>query len=552
MTMNRNSHSTVMKVKRAERWIMDLSRIENFFQPTQDGKCAVAPGGMVSSAFPLASQAGSSMLAKGGNAVDAAVAAAMTLCVCEPQACGLGGQTMALIHYAGRSFFLDGSGRIPVLVNPDDFDPDDQKYGYKATSVPTTIAVFGSMVRKYGRLSWKEILTPALSAATKGYVITELQHRLQKRELNNFASVPSGSGARYYLKNGSTPYDAGELFRQPDLAKLIETLILKGPEVFYSGRIPEMIEKDMRKNGGFLRAADFLPIPWPVERPVLCSQYRGLELISAPPPAAGRSLFLLLKLMEFIPGEYLASGNKETQWYLAESIRNVLIERRSHPISPDLYDSRKDTVLKNPEKLGQISLPEDGLGDVGGQTTHISTMDNQGNAVALTQSVNLVYASKAAAEGLGFLYNDYLLDCSITDPDHPHYLCPGNTPASFVAPLLVLNQGRPWLVAGSPGSERIISTVAQFIVNVVDLGLPICQAMQKPRLHYSPEGTLSLEGGRFKPELLRYLENQAGGISLRSDYSFFLGAIHAALCCMTKNEFQGVAEVRRDGIAAGP
>ena len=150
------------------------------------------------------------------------------------------------------------------------------------------------------------------------------------------------------------------------------------------------------------------------------------------------------------------------------------------------------------------------------------------------------------------LHNNYLLDCNTTDPDHPHYLYPGNTPASFVSPLFIFNQERPWLVTGSPGSERIISAIAQFIMHVVDAGLPICQAMQKPRLHYSPEGLLSLEAGRFKTELVHYLEKQVGDLSIRQDFSFYLGAIHATLCCMTKNEFQGVAEVRRDGIAASP
>ena len=531
---------------------MNMHHVENGFAATVDGKCVEAKGGMVSAAFPEASRAGALMLKKGGNAVDAAAAAAMALCVCEPQACGVGGQTMALIHHNGRSFFLDGSGRVPDLAHIGAFGPREQTFGYKATSVPTTIAVLGTMVRKYGRLPWHEILTPALSTARNGYVITELQHRLQKRERNNFACVPSGSGARYFLKKGNIPYNPGERFCQPDLAKLIEKLILKGPEAFYSGRIPEMMEKDMLANGGFLRASDFLPIPWPVERPVLCSTYRGFKLVSAPPPSAGRSLLLLLNLLESFPSQYLASGEKEAQWDLARSIRKVLIERRSHSIWPDRYDWLEDAVFKNPKKLGQESFSEDGISDNGGQTTHISTMDCYGNAVALTQSVNLVYASKAAAEGLGFMYNNYLLDCNTTDPDHPHYLYPGNTPASFVSPLFIFNQERPWLVTGSPGSERIISAIAQFIIHVVDAGLPICQAMQKPRLHYSPEGILSLEAGRFKTELVHYLEKQAGDLSIRQDFSFYLGAIHATLCCMTKNEFQGVAEVRRDGIAASP
>ena len=195
---------------------MDLTRVEAAFSPTQDGKCAVAQGGMVSSAFPLASRAGATMLQKGGNAVDAAVAAAMTLCVCEPQACGLGGQTMALIHLNGRSFFLDGSGRVPALARLNQFGPEDRNHGYKATSVPTTVAVLGTMVKDHGRLGWPEIVAPALSAAQNGYTITGLQQRLQTRELSNFAKVPSRSGALQFLKNGTTPLSPGDLFVQPE------------------------------------------------------------------------------------------------------------------------------------------------------------------------------------------------------------------------------------------------------------------------------------------------------------------------------------------------
>lgn len=525
--------------------------MESGFKATPDEKCVRAAGGMVSAAFPQAAKAGASMLRKGGNAVDAAAAAALCLCVCEPQACGLGGQTMALLHLDRRSFFLDGSGRVPAKARLDDFRPGDQLCGYKATTVPTTPAVLGYMVLRYGMLPWQEIVAPALSVASGGYGITELQHRLQVREMPNFARVPSQSGARYFLKNGRRPYEPGKLFRQPELAALLETMMDQGPEAFYTGEIARIIDEDMRNNGGFLRGDDLADIPWPVERPVLFSDYRGLDLISAPPPAAGRSLFLLLKLMEAEPSGYWSGESPEATWAMACLIRKVLQERRANPIDPDAYEPDRDAVLDDREILERTWAAGNAQGDASGETTHISTMDAMGNAVGLTQSVNLVYASKAAARNLGFLYNDYLLDCSTTDPCHPHYLRPGGKPASFVAPVMALKQDRPWMVTGSPGSERILSTVAQFLSRVVDGGLPICEAMRRPRLHYSPEGVLSIEAGRFDPRLVKYLEEKAVDLSRRRDHSFYLGAIHATLRCITKDEFQGVAEIRRDGIAAG-
>jgi gamma-glutamyltranspeptidase/glutathione hydrolase len=407
------------------------------------------------------------------------------------------------------------------------------------------------MVKDHGRLRWSEIVAPALSAAQNGYAITGLQQRLQTRELPNFAKVPSRSGALQFLKNGTAPFSPGDLFVQPELADLLETLSRRGPEAFYTGRISRMIEDDMRANGGFLRATDLSPIPWPENRPVLRSRYRGFGLISAPPPTAGRSLFILLKLLEIFPRDYLASEKPKALWSLAQAIRKVLSERRANPVWPDQYDIIQDTALMDPESLNRACSFNDGSGDRNGQTTHLSVMDSEGNAVGLTQSVNMVYASKAAAAGLGFLYNNYLLDCNTTDPHHPHYLRPGNRSASFVIPLIVMHYGRPWLVAGSPGSERILSTVAQFLIHIIDGDLSICKAMRRPRLHYSPESVLSIEAGRFNSEQITYLKKTAGELSKRGDYSFYLGAIHATLHCQTKDEFQGAAEVRRDGIALG-
>jgi gamma-glutamyltranspeptidase/glutathione hydrolase len=530
---------------------MNVYQVENNFRATRDRKCAHARAGMVSAAFAQAAQAGALMLQKGGNAVDAAAAAALCLCVCEPQACGLGGQSMALIHLNGRTFFLDGSGRVPARARLNEFTEDDFKFGYKATSVPTTTAVLGYMVHRYGSIPWREIVEPAMIVASEGYHITELQHRLQVRELSNFGKVTTRSGARYFLKDGVKPYEPGERFMQPELARLLKTLMEQGPEAFYQGAVARQIDADMRTHGGFLRAGDLADIPWPLERPALHASYRGLDLISAPPPAAGRSLFILLKHLESKPSDYWRHGNPQAVWDLAKAISQVLKERMANPIDPDLYQTSHDAVFDNPAEIKGVSGMHKASGDCNGETTHLSTMDAMGNAVGLTQSVNLVYASKAAAQNLGFLYNNYLLDCNTVNPGHPHFLKPGGRPASFVAPVMAIREKRPWLVVGSPGSERILSSVAQFLSHVVDGSLPICEAMRRPRLHNSTEGALSIESGRFAQHILSYLEKKSIDLCHRSDYSFYLGAIHAVLQCVTKDEFQGVAEIRRDGISTG-
>ena len=198
---------------------MNVEKIENSFKITKDNKFSESKKGMVSSAFPDATKAGVEMLKKGGNAVDAACATAMALGVCEPQASGIGGQSMAIIHIHGKTICIDGSTRAPSLAIPSKFrHVMDRSIGYRSSTVPGTVAVMGFLNEKYGNLDWADILKPAIKIAKKGYRITKLQHDLQERELRNFAKVESGSGARYFLKDGEIPYDEKDIFVQDDLA----------------------------------------------------------------------------------------------------------------------------------------------------------------------------------------------------------------------------------------------------------------------------------------------------------------------------------------------
>ena len=211
---------------------MDFKEIESGFQPTDDCKCAEAENGMVATAFPDATQAGVEMLKQGGNAVDAACAAAMALGVCEPQSSGIGGQTMMLITSGGgKVLAIDGSSRAPSLAHIGAIYKGDRSRGYRAATVPSTLATLWYVNKNYGVLPWERILEPAIRLAEDGYAITPLQHRLQKRELKNFDKVESGSGRKYFLKDGE-PYLPGDTFRQPDLARLLRILAEKGVEEF--------------------------------------------------------------------------------------------------------------------------------------------------------------------------------------------------------------------------------------------------------------------------------------------------------------------------------
>ena len=540
---------------------MDIAGIEEAFRTSSDDKCATADGGMVATAFPTATQAGVEMLRRGGNAADAACAAAFALGVCEPQASGLGGQSMVILHMHGRALSMNGSGRVPSLGHLSRFTGDDRRTGYRGTSVPTTVAVLGRLHSRFGSLKWPSIVAPAIEIAREGYTITRLQHDLQVRELENFKRVPSRSGARCFLKDGKAPYAVGDRFKQSQLADLLEYLADFGPEAFYTGKVAETIDEDMRANGGFLRADDLAFIPWPTENAPISAMHRGLTLLTSPPPSPGRILLLIMKVLERLPLFSVRSSEPITARFLAETFRRALLEHKLNPIRHDLYDPMTDPILNGSDLVdalaGSIMRSSDSsslplVPDFqGGETTHISVMDSDGNAVGITQSINMVYGSKAAAEGLGFLYNDYLLDFETEGPAHPHFLRPNGTPLTMVCPTIIMRNEKPWIVAGSPGSERIVSAVAQFLFHVIDEKLPLCEAMRLPRLHCSTTGVLSLESDRFDPEVVAYLSRSGYQIDHREPYAFYLGAIHAILKRQSGPGFQGVAEVRRDGTAAG-
>lgn len=543
---------------------MNLSKIEQRFNPTADHKCAIAENGMVSTAFPEATQAGVEMLEKGGNAVDAACAAALALSVCEPQASGIGGQTMAILHTQGRTIAIDGSTRAPSLAHVSYFKKGEKTTGHRATTVPSTVAVLGYLNSHYGKLKWPSLLEPAIRIAKNGYRITKLQSRLQTLNLEQFLKVPSRSGARYFLKGGSQPYQENDLFVQLDLAMLLEHLAENGPRAFYTGRIAQRIEEDMMANDGFLRAEDLALIPWPVERKPLKRRYRDLLVATIPPPAAGRTLLLVLLILNNLPSKFLRQRSPERYHFIAETFRKAFLQRTQRPFDPNTYPQVPDKKMLNREFARMLTrsirdvidpdlplIEPPGDEDEFSETTHLSAMDIEGNAIGITQSIERVYGSKAAAEDLGFLYNNYMLAFDTKNPAHPYYLRPNAIPWTSVSPAIVFNKGAPWIVVGSPGSERIYSTVSQFLVHLVDEKLSLAEAMYSPRLHCSIGGKISLEANRFDPGVLEYLEQIGYKIDRREDFDFYFGAIHAVLKQQSGKGFQGVAEVRRDGIAAG-
>lgn len=540
---------------------MNFEKVESGFKLTSKGKTAAGKNGAIATAFPQATEAGINMLRKKGNSVDAACAAALALSVCEPQASGLGGQTMMLISKGKKTVAIDGSSRAPSLCHVGAVYKRDRMSGYRATTVPSTLATLGYVQREYGSLPWSQIVEPALRIATDGYRITELQHRLLKRDIEKFRAIESQSGLHYFYNNGS-PFQVGEVFKQPDLAALLIKIADKGIEEFYTGTTAKRIDADMRENGGLLRADDLALIPWPIERKPLRGAFREFTVHTMPPPGSGRSLLFCLALLNRLSPQDLNKDPLKRAHILAEIFRNVLLERSDRPFNANFYPqvSEKEMLSrsftrKTIKKILSTAAPtlpiKETEDEYAGETTHLSVMDSDGMTVSLTQSIERVYGSKAAAEGLGFLYNNYMMDFEYKIIPHPYYLRPNTVPWATVAPSILFHNKDVWMALGSPGSERIISTLAQVLMHVIDNDMTLEEAVRQPRLHCSLGGRVSLEAERFPPELSFSLKEKGYRIKEREPYAFFLGAVHAVMKCKSRKEYQAVAEVRRDGTAAG-
>jgi gamma-glutamyltranspeptidase/glutathione hydrolase len=502
--------------------------------------------GMVATAHHRATDAAAAVLAEGGNAIDAAVTAAFALGVCEPHASGLGGQTMMLIHQAEprRTFALDGSSRAPNRATPESLTREERRRGYKATTVPSTPAVLAWALRSYGSIDLERAVAPSIQLAEEGVQVTALQNRLTRRELIHLKQQGAG---RHFLRDGRRTPATGSSLVQPMLANTLRRLSREGIDDFYLGDIANAIHKDMESHGGLLRNDDLAQIPWPVERKPVGTRLGSWRVVTFPPPGAGRVLVEMLNILAEL-GESIDPDSPEGAVRLAEIMRTAQRDRRDRPYDPAIYEQIDDRRMVSRRYAREVAEGLRKRVKTHGETTHLSVMDRFGNAVGLTQSIESVYGSCVATNGLGFLYNNYMSAFEYDDMSHPYYMRPNAAPWASVAPTLLFRGKRPWIAIGSPGSERIVSAIVQVLLRLGSRS-PL-EAISAPRMHASAKGNVSLEAPRMRndiPEALR-----AGGfeVNLREAYSFYLGCVQ--LVMRDRRGFVGVADPRRDGSAGGP
>jgi gamma-glutamyltranspeptidase/glutathione hydrolase len=520
---------------------------------------ASSPHGMIATAHYLATGAGVEMLAAGGNAIDAAVAASLALGACEPAGSGLGGMTVALVHLArpGRTFVLAGSSRAPRRASPQGVVGRSRYRGHHAVAVPTNAAVLGAALSRYGSVGRADVLAPAIRIAEQGFPLTTMQHRLigvYRRPLRKW-----GAG-RFFLDGEHQPLPTGSWMRQTALADTLRRLSQAGFEDFYHGEIARRIHDDMERHGGFLREDDLREYSEPVEIPPLEGEFGGRRVATFGPPGGGVALLEMCNLFRhFLDGGF-DPDSAEGVLVLADTIRRSRADRRrlatrveaeelgraeellDESYARDVASRIRSTAAKPGAELDRQAAED------AGETSHVCVADREGNWVSLTQSLERSFGAAVLNQELGFLYNGYLRTFKVQNTRHPHFLRPGARARSNATPTLLFEDGRPWAAIGNTGSERLASGIVQVLLRL-RRQTPF-QAVLAPRLHCTPEGLVLLEAERFASESVAALAANGYELKRLDAFSFKVGGLQ--LVVRQGESLCGVAEPRRDGAAGGP
>lgn len=503
--------------------------------------------GMVVSAHYRATEVGSQILTKGGNAFDAAIAVSVALGVVEPAGSGLGGMTMMMMYIArqNKTLFLQGACPAPGNATPKLVAASSRTIGYSAVAVPTNPAVLDYALKHFGTLPLSDILNPVYELAENRFPITSMQANNLAKNLKN---IQKGNAASFLLSLKKVIPVPGEFVKRPVLAKTIRQLSEKGFEDFYHGEIGQKILHDMQTHGGFISKKDFEEIPSPqIKRPLEGTFFNWI-LKTPPPPCGGLVLLEMMNLFEQLAPPDFDPDSPQAALLFTEIIKKSRQDRREFRFIPFNLEEWNGPNLAGKQYAANIaSQIKSDISE--GETTHFNVTDKNGNIVAVTQSIERSFGAKVATPELGFLYNGFIKGFKIENDRHPHYLKPGAVARSNAIPTIVFQDGKPKYAIGSTGSERMASGVFQVLVRLYKGQSPF-EAVKAPRLHCNPEGQVFMEEERFSGEAVEFLRKNGYEITpYSSPWSFAAGGLH--LIVIEGAKHFGIAEPRRDGAAIG-
>ena len=472
-----------------------------------------ASGNMVVGPERLASEAGLIMLNQGGNAIDAAVATGFALAVTLPRAGNIGGGGFMLVHLAAenRNVFIDYREMAPAAATRDMFlTPEgevDKRLAYfshKASGVPGTVAGLIHALEQYGTLPLEAVIQPAIDLAVNGFIMDITLHQNLSARAERLAQDPETK--RIFLREGGEAPAIGSLFKQPDLAGTLQRIADKGLEGFYAGKTAELIASDMAANDGLITQEDLASYV-AVERTPVTGQFRGYDIVSAPPPSSGGiHVIQMLNILEPYPLETWGHNSAQYLHHVIEAMKLAYADRSEHLGDPDRMEAPIDFLLAKDyattrrgiinsaqatasAKIAAGVMPAPESPD----TTHYSVADSAGNVVSNTYTLNFSFGSHITIPGTGILMNNEMDDFAAR-PGFPNAyglvqgeknsVAPGRRPLSSMTPTLIFRDGEPWLATGSPGGSLIITAVMQTVLNAMTFDMNIAEAAAAPRIHH--------------------------------------------------------------------
>lgn len=529
----------------------------------------ISDNGMVVSQRMIASEVGADILRQGGNAVDAAVATGLALAVVLPRAGNLAGGGFMVLHLADqdKTITIDYREKAPALAHRDLFLDENGNYDKKkaqfsllSAGVPGTVAGFHHALINYGTLSWKEVLQPSIALAEDGFSIPhDLENILASKRYRARLSADPAASKVFYKEDGSL-YKAGETLIQTDLATTLKALSEFGPDAFYKGDIAKLIVKEMERNGGLITLEDLSRYNV-LERPPLIGQYKDFKIVSMPPSSSGGThLIQMLNMLEEFPIKEMGFGTSESIHILAEVMKRAYADRSKYLGDSDFYDVPSSLTNKDYAKSLNLNIdldkitPSDEVSPgnpypyESPDTTHFSAMDAYGNTVSNTYTLNFSYGSGKMIPGTGMLINNEMDDFS-SKPGTPNgygllgseanAIQANKRPLSSMTPTIIFKDDKPFVAFGSPGGSRIITTVLQVALNIMEHDMNIAQAVHSPRMHHQwlPEVLMIEEG--FGSDTEKLLEEK--GYSLYP--SSTMGSVQAIM--KEGNYFYGSSDPRR-------
>lgn len=530
--------------------------------------------GVVVAPQPLAVEEGVKTLKRGGNAFDAAVATAFMQTVVDPQMCGIAGFGVAncYVGESGEHKIINFYDRAPKASRSDMYKPiqsdevlgdyfpvenEANQIGYQAVGTPGTLAGLHEVHHRYGRLSWADVLAPAIEHAGKGIsvhpdVAGYWRGPASEGNVDNRTKLNATSAcAAIYTKNGEM-YNAGDVLINTDYAQSLRRIAEEGPDILYQGEFAERIDADFKANGGLLTADDLAAYRVRVTDPVF-SAYRGYRIGSTPPPGGGVIILKILNILEGFDLASLPQMGAEHIHLVASAMRIAFADRADYWGDPEFLDIPVDELVSKAHAEQRRQLISSGAprtdgvvaGAGGKDTTHLSVIDREGNVVGITHTLGL--SSGVVVPGLGFMFNNAMHKFD-PRPGHPNSIAPEKSRSSALAPTIVFDGDLPILVSGSPGAFGIITGGTQTILNVIDRGDSALEAVSRPRLHC--EGpTVRLEA-RFPTWVDSELESRGHKVkrSLAS-YDSVSGRVHAGQIDWQTGQVNGGADPRKGGMA---